>query len=126
MGGSDSFWTLGFRLEGGKESLNARGSQTHRLRCPKVREQTTRSGSLGKADLMLAWGGLGKESFADVLLLHDVCLGRKMARGMLQTEKQQVEGAEGGTPGVVACLGYFNPEDIVGAKGGLRGETERP
>ena len=126
MESSDSPWTPGFRLGGGKESLNARGSQAHGLRCPNVREQTTRSGSLGKADLMLAWGGLGKESFADVLLLHDVCLGRKMARGMVQTEKQQVEGAEGGTPGVVACLGYFNPEDIAGAEGVLRGETERP
>lgn len=126
MESSDSPWTPGFRLGGGKESLNARGSQAHGLRCPNVREQTTRSGSLGKADLMLAWGGLGKESFADVLLLHDVCLGRKMARGMVHTEKQQVEGAEGGTPGVVACLGYFNPEDIVGAEGVLRGETERP
>lgn len=126
MESSDSPWTPGFRLGGGKESLNARGSQAHGLRCPNVREQTTRSGSLGKADLMLAWGGLGKESFADVPLLHDVCLGRKMARGMVQTEKQQVEGAEGGTPGVVACLGYFNPEDIAGAEGVLRGETERP
>lgn len=126
MESSDSPWTPGFRLGGGKESLNARGSQAHGLRCPNVREQTTRSGSLGKADLMLAWGGLGKESFADVPLLHDVCLGRKMARGMVQTEKQQVEDAEGGTPGVVACLGYFNPEDIAGAEGVLRGETERP
>ena len=47
-----------------------------------------------------------------------------MARGMVQTEKQQVEGAEGGNPGVVACLGV--PRRYCGAKAGLRAETERP
>lgn len=126
MGHSDSSWTRGFRLLGGKESLNARGSQAHGLRWPNVQEQTTHSEGLGKADLSLAWGGLGKESFAGEPLLHTVGLRGRMPRGMAQTEKQQAEGAEGGTPGAVACLGSFNPEDIVGAKGGLRGETERP
>lgn len=64
MGHSDSSWTQGFRLLGGKESLNARGSQAHGLRWPNVQEQTTHSEGLGKADWSLAWGGLGKESFA--------------------------------------------------------------
>ena len=129
MGGGDSSWTLGSRLGGGRKSLNARGSQARGLRCPNVQEQTTHSGSLGKADWILAWGDLGKENFADVLFPYDIGLGGNMARGMVQTEKQQVGGAEGGTPGVVACLGYFNPEDIVGPKGGLeerpRGPEER-
>lgn len=64
-----------------------------------------------------------------MLFLYDIGLGGNMARGMIQTEKQQVEGAEGGNPGVVACLGYFKPEDIVGPKRGLeerpRGPEER-
>ena len=59
-----------------------------------------------------------------MLFPYDVGLEGNMARGMVQTEKQQVEGAEGGNPGVVACLGV--PRRYCGAKAGLRAETERP
>lgn len=71
MGDSDSSWTRGFRLGGRKESLNARGSQAHGPRRSNVREQSTHSEGLRKADLSLARGGLGKESFAGVPLLHN-------------------------------------------------------
>ena len=95
MGCGDDSWVPGVRLEGGKDSLNARGSQPRRWWCPNVREKNhmLQEHPEGRFDSSL---GRPDKSLGDVQFLHDIWEAGKMARGMFQTERQQVEGADGG------------------------------
>lgn len=125
MGCDDDSWVPGIRLGGGKESLNARGSQPRRWWCPNVREKNTRSGSIRKADLIPAWGGLIKASE----MCHFCMTFGRLERWQEECSRQRGNRRKllmGPMPRVAASLGYFNPEGIVGAQGELRGGTERP